>query len=197
VAKGSQPKAALKRDSAGVLWGTTANGGALDLGTIFKFDPGTSAFTTVVEFTGTSGTAQGVGSARRVGGRWRRFSLGNNGWRRFRESRYRLQAGEANRRARDSCALHGRERKQSEGRASRGWRRNYWGTTNTGGANNQGTVFKVNATTGALATVVNLSGTGGLAKATFPFSGLADDGAGGFGVREARVEEMTSEPCSK
>ncbi len=48
-ARGRYPIAGLVSDGQGSLWGTTFNGGAADLGTVFKIDEGTGAFTTVAE----------------------------------------------------------------------------------------------------------------------------------------------------
>jgi uncharacterized repeat protein (TIGR03803 family) len=54
----------------------------------------------------------------------------------------------------------------------------FWGTTKEGGANNFGTVFKVNRATGALTTVVEFSGNGASNKGAKPFAGLFRDGSG-------------------
>lgn len=54
----------------------------------------------------------------------------------------------------------------------------FWGTTNRGGALNFGTVFKVNAATGVLTTVLEFSGNGSTNKGSAPRAGLVrgDDG---------------------
>ena len=54
LAKGANPRAGLVRDAAGILWGTTEQGGANSLGTVFKFSPGNRKLTTVVEFDGAT-----------------------------------------------------------------------------------------------------------------------------------------------
>jgi uncharacterized repeat protein (TIGR03803 family) len=38
-----------------LLWGTTQQGGTANAGTLFKFDPATRVFTSVVEFSGANG----------------------------------------------------------------------------------------------------------------------------------------------
>jgi len=48
--KGRTPHAPVFDDGAGHLWGTTYSGGATNLGTVFKIDQSTGAFTTVVDF---------------------------------------------------------------------------------------------------------------------------------------------------
>lgn len=65
--KGSEPRAQLIADEAGVLWGTTWKGGTYDHGTIYKLNGATNEFTTVMEFTGpgnqaNSGSLPGYGS---------------------------------------------------------------------------------------------------------------------------------------
>jgi uncharacterized repeat protein (TIGR03803 family) len=55
-----------------------------------------------------------------------------------------------------------------------------WGTTSAGGADDKGTVFKVDVTTGAITTVVELTGNGSTNKGYSPQAGLISDGAGSF-----------------
>jgi uncharacterized repeat protein (TIGR03803 family) len=112
-AKGAYPHAGLVADAAGLLWGTTSQGGVNGLGTIFKFSPTTGAFTTVVEFNGTNGSTPEAGLV-------------------------------------DDGAGH------------------FWGTTSEGGAASAGTVFQIDALTGALTTKVDFTGTGGAAKGSAP-----------------------------
>lgn len=52
-----------------------------------------------------------------------------------------------------------------------------WGTTQRGAGGN-GTLFKVNPTTGVLTTVVEFTGLSGMAKGRMAFGALASDGAG-------------------
>ena len=52
---GSHPTGALIADAQGNLYGTTAAGGALGFGTIFKFTPSSGMLTTLHSFTGTDG----------------------------------------------------------------------------------------------------------------------------------------------
>jgi uncharacterized repeat protein (TIGR03803 family) len=53
--RGGQPLCSLVSDGAGNLWGTTIDGG----GTIFKINTSTNAFTTVAQFTGSTGAVRG------------------------------------------------------------------------------------------------------------------------------------------
>lgn len=56
--KGSEPDSALIQGADGLLYGTTPKGGSADCGTLFKVSP-SGAFSTLVEFTGTSGIYKG------------------------------------------------------------------------------------------------------------------------------------------
>jgi uncharacterized repeat protein (TIGR03803 family) len=58
---GKSPADALCLASDGHLYGTTANGGALNAGTVFRYNRTTSTFTTLAEFTDLTGAAQGAG----------------------------------------------------------------------------------------------------------------------------------------
>ncbi|MGB8166116.1 MAG: choice-of-anchor tandem repeat GloVer-containing protein [Chthoniobacteraceae bacterium] len=124
LAKGAYPRAGLVRDAAGTLWGTTEQGGANSLGTVFKFTPSNRKLTTVVEF---DGTAHGSRPAAAL--------------------------------VRDAAG-------------------DFIGTASTGGSGDFGTIFKVNKTTGALTTLVEFTGTGGLFKGSKPLGALFIDGAG-------------------
>jgi uncharacterized repeat protein (TIGR03803 family) len=57
---------------------------------------------------------------------------------------------------------------------------NFWGTTVVGGAKDEGTVFKINATTGLLTTLVEFTNDGLTNQGRDPISALVNDGAGSF-----------------
>jgi|GEM_PF-977232 len=59
---GSQPFASLLAGGDGFLYGTTSKGGLNNFGTLFKIAETTGAFTTLVDFTGKTGTAKGANS---------------------------------------------------------------------------------------------------------------------------------------
>ena len=56
--KGRWSHAGLVQGSDGNFYGTTSQGGASDMGTVFKLTPG-GVLTTLVEFTGTTGSNKG------------------------------------------------------------------------------------------------------------------------------------------
>ncbi len=126
AAKGRSGGGPLLDGGDGFLWGTTSAGGAGDFGTVYKIDPHTGAFMTVVEFSGKTGNAKGSSPGI--------FYSDGNGW--------------------------------------------LWGTTGGGGAQNMGTIFKLSANTAALTTLIEFTGTSGLAKGSSPTGALVDDGNG-------------------
>ena len=124
--KGANPWATLTSDGAGNLWGTTQKGGAASLGTIFKVNVATNAVTTMVEFADLAPTKGSLPCGRLIG----------------------------------------------DGAGS------FWGTTYSGGANNYGTIFKINAATGALTTLVEFTSNDVVNRGAFPYAGLTSDGLG-------------------
>ena len=129
INRGRNPYAGLVSDGAGFFWGTTERGGARDSGTVFKVNASTGVLTTLVEFTGN---------------------------------------GETNKGAHPYAEL------VSDGEGS------FWGTTGSGGAANFGTVFKVNASSGVLTTVVEFTDNDVINKGRAPDSALVSDGASSF-----------------
>ena len=124
--KGSTPRGLVK-DGSGFFWGTTAAGGALDKGTIFKLNTATGAVTTLVELTGDGPTNRGA------------------------------------------VPTYGALVDDGSGF--------FWGTTMEVGVG-AGTVFKVNAASGQLTTVVDFWVNGSTDTGGYPTAGLVNDGNG-------------------
>jgi uncharacterized repeat protein (TIGR03803 family) len=55
-----------------------------------------------------------------------------------------------------------------------------WGTTNRGGANGNGTIFKVSASTGLLTTILDFDRNGTKNRGAHPRGKMISDGAGNF-----------------
>ena len=127
--KGANPQAGLVSDGSGNFWGTTQDGGASGNGTVFKVNATSGVLTTLVEFT-------------------------NNG-----------------------ASNKGRLPKAGLVSDGSGF---FWGTTYAGGASGYGTVFKVNATSGVLTTLVQFTNDGASNKGANPYAGLVSDANGFF-----------------
>ena len=125
--RGSNPRCALVGDGTGSLLGTTWSGGSLDYGTVFKVDIQTGVLTTLVEFMDVPGHTRGA--------------IPTNGL-------------------------------ISDGGDF------LWGTTSQGGAYGFGTVFKLHAATGEVATVIEFTSNGAENRGSFPECTLMSDGAG-------------------
>ncbi|MES2923614.1 MAG: choice-of-anchor tandem repeat GloVer-containing protein [Verrucomicrobiota bacterium] len=182
--KGSGPRAGLSNDGAGFFWGTTNQGGANGLGTVFKVNLATGVLTTLVEFTGNGASNKGsfpaAGLARDGAGFfWGTTSLGgaNDFGTVFKINQSTgvlttlvefTGTGGINRGREPNSAL------VSDGAGF------FWSITYVGGANDHGTVFKVKASTGALTTVIDFTGTSGPNKGSEPSAELVRDGTGFF-----------------
>jgi uncharacterized repeat protein (TIGR03803 family) len=133
---GDGPLAGLTKDSSGFMWGTTYEGGETNQGTIFKIDSTTLDFTSVLAFSGNSGSYKGAGPAAAL--------------------------------VPDSSGTF------------------LWGTTEAGGADNVGMVFRVRRSTSVYSPVVEFNGPQGTKKGANPRSALIQDGLGSwYGTTEA------------
>ena len=159
---GENPYSGLVSDGTGFLWGTTSQNGTTSNGTVYKVRMSTGAVTKVVQFmTAAVNGAYPFGGLASDGagffaGTTQRGGAANFG------TVFKVEAstgtmtklaeftsnGDSNRGAHPWGEL------VSDGAGS------FLGTTNTGGTGGLGTIFKVNATTGALTTLLDFTGTG-------------------------------------
>ena len=182
--KGAYPSAGLFSDGAGSIFGTTPSGAAQLLGSVFRINAGTSAFTTLVEFNygavSNRGRAPyGALVADAAGTLWSTTSTGgaNGAGTIFKVD----PVSGAQAVVVDFTGNTGGNLGSSPypGLVSDG-AGSFWGTTQYGGTAGYGTIFKVNATTGLLTTVVSFTNLGGGFKGAYPAAGLVGDGAGNF-----------------
>ncbi|HEY3900876.1 MAG TPA: choice-of-anchor tandem repeat GloVer-containing protein [Chthoniobacter sp.] len=183
--RGANPSAALVSDGAGNFWGTTPGGGANFEGTVFKINASTGTITTVVDFdNATTGSNRGSGPRAALvsdgaGNLWSTTEEGGAyDWGTVFEinastgvitmvADFAASPSGPNRGAYPYAAL------VSDGAG------NFWGTTYQGGNYAAGTVFKVNASTGAITTVVDfVDSTTGSSRGSSPEGALVNDGAG-------------------
>jgi uncharacterized repeat protein (TIGR03803 family) len=116
---GKSPEAALVMDGSGNLYGTTQYGGASNDGTVFELAKGSGTITTLASFNGSDGAYPVAG-----------LIMGGSG--------------------------------------------NLYGTTNLGGASNDGTVFELAAGSGTISTLASFSGSDG----AYPVAGVVMGGGG-------------------
>ena len=159
---GFAPDSTLVLDGAGKLWAAMPHGGFADSGAILRVDPVTGRVATVQRFTGSAdglapilaraGLCEGMG-----GVLWGTAAGGGaNGL----GSVYLLNPAAGRLRTIHSFTGAGGSVRGSfpEGRLRHGGDGFLWGTTTGGGARDSGTVFKINAQTGAFASVAEFGG---------------------------------------
>ncbi len=177
---GSSPRAALVQRSDGNFYGTTATGGSGGFGTIFKVTPA-GVFTTLVQFTGTTGSYPGATPIGALvegtdGDFYGTTSAGGSGslGTIFKVSPSATFTSLATFTG-TSGAVLGSSPKGALVQMPDG---NLYGTTTAGGINNVGTVFQVTPA-GMLATLVNFTGNSGSSLGSTPQGALVagDDGA--------------------
>lgn len=161
--RGSWPAGGVTRDADGSMWGVTARGGSRDVGTLYRYDPGTGAFSTEVEFEKQS-SPYGRPTVTPDGQIWGTTTMGI----------YRYQP--TTRQLIEVVKFSGRTGQFLGAMCmadlvpdGRGW---LWGTTSQGGAHDHGTIFKVSLSTGKLQTLVQFTGKAGLFIGSQPVCGL-------------------------
>ena len=167
--KGANPLAGLTLGNDGSFYGSTSSGGAGNFGTIFKITPAGS-FTSLVEFTGTSGAARGNRPAARL----LRDAVGNflgtteNGGTGNAGTIFKITpAGVFT-----SLVEFTQTNVVPKGKSPRsglisGFDGNFYGCTVAGGASDYGTIFKLSPA-GVFSTVIEFSGDTGTATGSEP-----------------------------
>jgi uncharacterized repeat protein (TIGR03803 family) len=179
--KGRYPLAGLAGNSTSPwLWGTTSEGGSNNLGTLFRYNPGTGEYNTVISFTGTTGTAPGskpngklfvdstgvVWGTTETGGAFGsptgygtifKYDPATGGF---------TTVQSFNSGIRPKGALTG----MTDGFI--------WGTTSSGLSGTVGTVFKINPATNAVTTVYTFASASSTTNGSEPVCGLVEDASG-------------------
>jgi uncharacterized repeat protein (TIGR03803 family) len=152
TALGSKPNGKVHVDGDGVVWGTTeegGTGGGIGYGTIFKYDPATSTFTTVQSFTTGGGyRPKGALVAMSDGFIWGTTSSGSSA---SYGSVFKINpatnAVTVVHTFASSTPANGYQLACGLVEDSNGF---VWGTTQLGGANTSGTLFKIAIANGTL-----------------------------------------------
>jgi uncharacterized repeat protein (TIGR03803 family) len=170
VSNGIGPRAGLTADSAGNLYGTTAWGGANSLGTVFKLDLTSGELTTLVSFDGGNGSVPYSGlTADAAGNLYGTTRFGG-----MNDSGTVFKLDPATGELTTLVSFNGVNGRVSWAGLTTDVDGKLYGTTNFGGANDFGTVFKIDTTSGELTTLVSFDGD----NSRYPYAGLITDAAG-------------------
>lgn len=180
--KGASPSGALVVDDANFVWGVTTRGGLNDAGTIYRFNPNTGAFVTVLEFGAM------VAGGNDIMGRNPTIGLVKDG----NGMLWGISGGSpaiiymlnpVNGLPQAVTAVSPTEAQQlgltPSGELAFDGVDSLWGATVDGGPSGLGRVYKVNQHTGSVTVVANLTGNAGPAPGKAPAGPLALDTATG------------------
>jgi uncharacterized repeat protein (TIGR03803 family) len=169
-ANGSDPQGALVVDPSGDLWGTTAYGGAYNEGTVFEIPAGTDTIVPVISFDGSNGSYPFSGLTLDRSGNM--YGTTGTGGAHGDGTVFRIAGGTH---AFTSVAsFNGTNGELPLSALTPDRNNDLYGTTYIGGANNEGTVYKIEAGTDTITTVATLHGSNGAC----PEGGVVFDGSG-------------------
>jgi uncharacterized repeat protein (TIGR03803 family) len=154
---GANPHSSLIMDGSGNLYGTTANGGSANDGTVFELAAGSSTITTLASFTGANGANPEAGLVMDVSGNL--YGTTANGGASNDGTVFELAAGSGTITTRAS--FNGTNGSGPLGVLVLDGSGNLYGTTNLGGSSSDGTVFEVAAGSGTITTLASFNGTNG------------------------------------
>lgn len=172
--RGRTPCGRLTFDGQGNLWGATSIGGENNRGTVFKYNITSGAFTTVHHFRivipnrivdpQTGLTPDGKG-----------FMWGTTPSAIY---KINIASGAMTPVLSFSGTIGPNKGLGVYAELTHDGGDYLWGCTQSGGTADRGTIFKVNVNTGALTTVVELTGNSGAAKGSYPSAPLYQDASG-------------------
>ena len=181
--KGWRPMGTLMNDGKGFLWGVTWKGGVGGFGTVFKVNIDTGVLTTVVEFTKDGATNKGAFPQSGLvsdgkGFLWGTTSAGGGGDNFGTVYKVNRLTGVLTTVVK--FAKVGGENKGSVPMAGLvlDGSGDLWGTTSRGGGHGDGTIYKVNATSGVLTRVLEFTGNGASNSGSVPVSAMVRDDQG-------------------
>jgi uncharacterized repeat protein (TIGR03803 family) len=167
---GASPQSSLISDAAGNLYGTTSVGGASSEGTVFEIAVGSGTFTTLVNFNNSSGGNPCAGlTADAVGNLYGTTDIGGST---SAGSVFEVAAGSHTLSTLATFNVANGQYPNSSLIADAAG--DLYGTTYSGGASGDGTVFEVNAASHSISTLLTFNGSNG----KYSYSNLIFDHAG-------------------
>ncbi len=161
----------LVMDAAGNSFGTTGQGGTSNAGTVFELAAGSGTITTLASFNGANGQDPNVGLIEDASGNL--FGVTAGGGNASNDGTVFEVAAGSN--AITTLALFsGTNGANPNGTLIEDGSGNLFGTTEYGGASNDGTVFEVAAGSHAITTLASFNGANGFE----PYGSLVEDGSG-------------------
>jgi uncharacterized repeat protein (TIGR03803 family) len=167
---GAAPLAGVTLDPAENLFGTTSQGGAYNAGTAFEIAKGSGAVTVLASFNGANGS--GPQAAVTLDGAGNLFGTTYGGGANGDGTVFEIAAGSGA--ITTLASLAGANGSFPAGAVTLDASGNLYGTTYSGGANNDGTVFEIAGGSNAITTIASFDGTGG----RYPLAGVARDSSG-------------------
>ena len=155
---GSNSFGGLVEDSNGNLFGTTENGGKSDDGTVFEWNHQTAIMTTLATFTGANGSFPQGGLVEDSNGNL--FGLTESGGSSGQGTVFELAAGSTTITTLASFTATDTSGAYPTGGLVEDSGGNLFGTTQSGGSSEQGTVFEVVKGSGTITTLASFTGTG-------------------------------------
>jgi uncharacterized repeat protein (TIGR03803 family) len=177
---GGDPYAGLVQATNGDFYGTTDNGGS-GSGTVFKITAG-GKLTTLHSFDGTDGSSPWAGLVEGADGDF--YGTTEGGGTNDVGTVFKITAGGALTTLYSFCAVINSRGYCADGDTPyaglvQGSDGNFYGTTNQGGANNEGTVFQI-APGGKLTTLYSFCSQSHCTDGNFPYAGLVQGTDGNF-----------------
>ena len=169
-AGGSNPRSTLIADSSGNLYGTASGGGTYGYGTVFDVAKGSSAITTLVSFNDANGADPFAGLTLDASGNFygTTYSGGAYGG----GTVFEIASGSTA--ITTLASFDGSDGLEPYAGVTMDASGNLYGTTQFGGANNDGTVFEIASGSTAITVLASFNGTNGAR----PQAGVTLDAAG-------------------
>ena len=171
-ASGAQlgPGCDLIADSSGNLYGTTAEGGTADYGTVFEVVKGSGTITTLASFSGGNGDDPQAGLI--MDGSGNLYGTANVGGAENNGTVFEVVKGSGT--ITTLASFYNSNGRCPAAALIMDSSGNLYGTTEVGGTSNDGTVFEMVAGSGLITTLASFSGSGG----EDPYDRLMMDGSG-------------------